>query len=61
MYFLEEARFLNALVLAGRKVNFTLRPAEGRGHESLDFFGPNPSNGPCNGYAPIKHSTYGAA
>ena len=26
MHFLEAARFLNALVLAGRKVNFTLPP-----------------------------------
>ena len=25
-----------------------LGPLEGLGHESLDFFGPNPSNGPCN-------------
>ena len=35
-------------------------PLEGLGHESLDFFVPNPCNGPCNGFACIKNITYGA-
>ena len=48
MRFLEAARFLNAPVFAGRKVNFTLRAAVG----VYAPLWPNPSNGPRNVFAP---------
>ena len=32
----------------------------GKSITRANFFGPNPSNGPCNRFAPIKHITYGA-
>ena len=50
MHFLEAARFPKALVLAGRKVNFTLRPAK-----SADFQVDRVSSPPPHGVRAHSH------